>query len=893
MHKLETLQDVVGSLRDHGERPSIIVPGEVDPEVWTYRDLCERAQALASGLGRGGLTAGTRVVLCAPNGPEWVVACCALFLAGALPVPVDAQMADEDLRHVLQDSEATWVVTTESLSERFRRIETDHKPTTVLVDVTTQHPHSWRRYLQTDGPARRATHPDDTAVLFYTSGTTGRPKGVPLTHRNLLSNLFSLLSLDVIAEHDRMFVPLPLHHVYPFSVGMLLALAAGVPMGLPRRMTGPAIANGLKQTEATIIVAVPGLYQALFAAIESRIRQRGRLSLLAFRLALHLSILTKRYLGVQVGRRLFAGARRRVAPRLRTMVSGGAALDPGLGERLEGMGWTVGTGYGLTETSPIVTLNEPGKGRLDSAGRPLPGVQLRTEAPKAGHEHGEVLVKGPNVFSGYWRLPEATAKAFSVDGYFHTGDLGELTQGRLYLAGRASSMIVLGGGENVRPDVVEEVLSRGAHIKEAAVLAVDGKLVTLVVPERAGTGREDSVARSVERDLERASRELPPHHRPTTYRLHPGPLPRTRLGKLRRHQIGSLYERASRDDSAARRTGPTPTEDMSPEDQALVRDPQAGSVWRWLSNRFSDQPISPDTSLVHDLGVDSLEWLSMTLELQESAGVVLPQEVVERMETVRDLLQSVVDGEGRGQDQADFERHVARLRDDPEGLLDETQRGWLRTPGRVAAGLGRGLLLANRLIVRRLCRLHVRGAEHVPAEGPVVWAPNHVSFLDAPALAAALPPSRLERTWWAGWSEVMFSNPVMRGLSRVTRVVPIARGRGAFGNLALGAAILYRGGDLVWFPEAARSPTGALQRFHPGIGLLLLARRVRVVPVRIDGTHQMLPPGARMPRWGSIAVSFGKPLEPSDLREGADGEEHEAQRVADALHDRVARLGAG
>ncbi|MFZ0254281.1 MAG: AMP-binding protein [Gammaproteobacteria bacterium] len=882
-----TLQELLHSAAQYGDRPAIIAFSDNGAKRWTFTEIIVCARRLANGLAAAGVGAGERVGLLAGNRPEWIIACCALLDSGAVPVPIDVQMGDEDLKHILEDSGARWMFTDAGLVERVRKLGSGKGIEPIVLDVPDEAERGWRHFLKEKGDRLPRLEPPDPAVLFYTSGTSGRPKGVALTHDNLTSNLRALLQEGLIQEDERLLMPLPLHHVYPFVVGMMLALAAGVPIILPHALTGPQIIRALQDAEATAIIGVPRLYAALLTAMESRL---GRIGGTVFRLGINLSWTLRRFIGLRLGRRLFAPLHRRFGPSLRTVVSGGAALDPSLARQLEALGWTVLTGYGLTETSPILTFHRPGEGRLDSAGQPLKGVRLRIASPEQGYEHGEILAKGLNVFAGYLNLPEASRNAFTDEGFFRTGDLGYLADGFLYVTGRRSATIVLGGGENIRPDYVEEVLSAGASIKEIGVLQRDDALVALVVPEGGAKDSLPDLRERVGKDIRLNSRRLPTHHRIGSYRLTLDPLPKTRLGKLRRHELKQRYEQAggSEGEHWGEQRGPLSLDRWSAEDRAILEHPAASQTWQWLCERFSDVRLAPDTDMQHDLSVDSMQWVTLTLELREQTGTDLNEDAIGRIESVRDLLQAVAES-GPAEEAVFPEDLIERLRQ-PHALLQEEQRRWLAPRGAWTRLAGEGLLKMNRLIAPRLWKLEVRGIEHLPAEGPYVLTPNHLSLLDPPLLAASLPPRHLANSYWTGWSGIMFRNALMRWLSRATRVVPVDPARGALSNLALGVSVLQSGKNLIWFPEAARSADGRLQRFQPGVGMLVLAGHAPVVPVHIQGTYEVLPRGHRWPQRHPVRITIGPVVTPEQLAgEAGDGLTHE--RIADALRNRVAQLG--
>lgn len=885
----ETLQALVRTFRAHGTSPAIQAFHKHTVEAWSFADLSDAVSDLASGLLAEGVRHGERVALYSPNRPEWIVACMALLEAGAVPVPVDSQMAHDDLAHVLQDCDARRIMTIRPLAERLAEHGLDRRRTVILLDAEEKEARNWRRIRGDPTGPTPSVRAEDHALLFYTSGVSGRPKGVPLSHRNLLSNLQALLDIRVYRPDERLLLPLPLHHVYPFMVGLLAPFALGLPVILPHSLTGPQVLRALRDGRVTAIVGVPRLYAGLYDAIEQRVRRKGRAAAVVFHTVLFCSTLLTRYLDIRIGRRWFAPLRAQLAPQLRTLVYGGSAMAPDLAWHLAGLGWQIAGGFGLTETAPILTFIAPGSRHIDTAGKPLPGVRLRTADPDPESGQGEIQAQGPNVFAGYLHLPHKTAEAFTDDGWFRTGDLGYFDkEGCLHLVGRASSRITLPGGEKVWPERVEEILDGTPSIRESAVLARDGRLVGIIVPRAVRQGRFDRMMDAIRADIDKRLRLLPSYSRLTDFVLHPDPLPRTRLGKIQRHKLHGLFE------AGKRRTGtglvesrPIPIELMAPEDRQLLEDPVALCAWNWLADRFPAVRLTPDTSLSLDLGLDSLEWMTMTLDLRDRVGVDLPEEAIARIATVRDLLRESVEAEQATGAAVDPAVRLKR----PEESLDARQRRWLAPRGRLLRGLGSLLFCLDRLLMRIVFSLEVRGAERIPSQGPCVLAPNHTSLLDPPALIAALATGFLDRTYWGGWTGIMFRNPVLRLVSRATQVLPIDQSSRPLANLALGAAALARGNNLVWFPEGGRSLDGTLQPFQPGIGVILTAHPVPVVPVRIEGSFEALPTGAWWPRRGRIRILFGEVLDPAALAGQREGAERYRQ-IATALHDHVAALGS-
>ena len=323
---------------------------------------------------------------------------------------------------------------------------------------------------------------------------------------------------------------------------------------------------------------------------------------------------------------------------------------------------------------------------------------------------------------------------------------------------------------------------------------------------------------------------------------------------------------------------------MSEEDRGLLENPAARQVWNWLADRYPDRRLTPDTNLQLDLGIDSLEWVNLTFEIGQNAGMELSEEAIGRIATVRDLLHEVIEQAETGES-----AHQPSPLEHPEEVLSDEQKRWLEPLGMAESAVARVLFGLNRAIARGPFRLSVEGSEHLPEEGPLVIAPNHVSYLDAFAIAAALDYRRLRQTYWSGWTGAAFGNPLNRLVSRLAQTIPIDPDQAIFSSLAFGAAALERGHNLVWFPEGQRSASGEQQRFEPGIGMLLGHFRVPVVPVTIRGTYEAMPPGKALPKPQKVTVKFGRPLDVDELQRQGEGDQPQ-DRIVQALPDHVAQL---
>jgi len=864
-----TIGGLLRELTARGEHPAVISFAGDGAVTWSSKVLAERALSLARDLREDGVICGRAVALWAPNSPLWIAAALGVLAAGGMLVPIDDLADAEQFEAALNSSGARLILTTARHLDATGAILRAHNVTALLVDDDVRARHALAN-KQENVPV---SVDDAPAMLSWTSGTTGSPKAFVLTHRNIATNVEALQQLAVAGPRDRALLPLPLHHAYPFVVGMLTTLTIGTAIVLPAGTTGPALMLALREGNVTVIVGVPRLYEALLAAIDAHLEGRHLLRV-AFRAVLKSTLLVQRLSGLRAGRFLFALLRHSVALRLRLLVSGGARLERETEERLEAVGWMVLSGYGLAETASLFTGNRPNARRSGSAGRPLADGEVRIAHPDE-QGIGEIELRGSSITKGYLDNPAANREAFTADGWFRTGDLGfNDRDGFLFVTGRTKEVLVLGGGKKVMPEDLERVYGSAPEISEIAVLEDKGALVALVRPDpvklrqRGATNLRDGV-RVI---LGEEAQHLPSYERLAGFALTDQPLPRTRLGKYRRFLLPSLYAQAAA--GSGRRT----VHALAPEDIVLLREPTAAAVWRLLQQRYPDQALDLDLNLSLDLSLDSFAWMELTILLEHRLGIHLSDADIGRIETIRDLLNLSI------------ERAAGRPIALEERTITTDIERWLAPTGAFLMAFGFFLYALNWVVMRGVFRLHVTGAERLPAAGPFLITPNHLSYLDGMAIAAALPLRRLRHVFWSVGVLGLFFNPFARVVSRATHLFPVDAMHPAAG-LDAAAQVLKAGNVQVWFPEGWRSPDGSLQRFLPGIGQLLLRSGAPVVPAYIAGAFDALPRSRRIPKFHRITVTFGCPEQVATLRARGIGRTDE-ERVANALRQCVIALGA-
>ena len=462
-----TLSDIprLGAMR-FGDRPALCIAGA---EAISYRTLEACAQRTAERLARQGVGKGDRVVILSENRPEWGIASFGIARAGAVSVPILADFPAGQVANIIEHSGARAVFVSERLRKKLEGfcLGADILPIEDLASPALGGDPA-------EKPSPPVVEPGDLAAIVYTSGTTGRSKGVMLTHRNIVADALGCSSIIVLDPEDVLLSILPLAHTYEYTIGFVIPMMSGASVHyLDRPPTASALLPALASLRPTIVLSVPLVIEKVY-----RSGVRPNLE----KLALYRSPIFRPVLERVAGRKLMKS----FGGRLRFFGIGGAPLDPEVERFLLAARFPYAIGYGLTETAPIIAAAAVGRTRLRMAGPALGGAELRIVADASntavrGSAAGEIQVRGPMVFPGYYRDPERSVEAFTRDGWFRTGDLGYLDRKRrLYVRGRLKTMILGASGENIYPEEVEAVLNSSPFVAESLVYGDDAGLTALV-----------------------------------------------------------------------------------------------------------------------------------------------------------------------------------------------------------------------------------------------------------------------------------------------------------------------------------------------------------------------------------------------------------------------------
>ncbi len=823
MPKPDTLTDLFTEFRLYGERTAFIHRSGIRRRVVSYAWLDDQSRRMATLLGDLGVVKGDRMALWAPNSPWWAVVFWGALLRGAVVVPIDFSSDLARAAGILNNSGARLLV--------YSRLKPEPPfENTVMIEEL-----SWRLSSLVPLYKPEAVQPEDTAELIYTSGTTGIPKGVILTHRNLVANLSQVHQhLPIVDEQFRFLSLLPLSHMFEQMAGFLVPLSCGASVVYMGTLKPSAIMEAFAEEQITAAVTVPRLLQLLKGRIEEELVSKNLVRIFKWLCRFG----KKRPQGFR--KSLFFMIRRKFGSNFVLFVSGGAALDGEVFSFWNDMGFTVIEGYGLTECSPVLTASPMELQRPGAVGIALPGVELRIV-------DSEVQARGANIFSGYFNNLQATAEALTNDGWFRSGDVGEIdSYGWLHLKGRLKEMIVTASGINVFPDEIETLINTLPGVREACVLGLDrgqGEEVhAVIIPD--GSGRPAAEI------VNEANMHLDTLQRITGFTVWPeSEFPRTATLKVRKFMV--------RDQLATQRQANTKVS----VDRLRTLIAAATSC--------TPEEISETSFLVSSLGLTSIGRLELVSSIEREFRLDMDESQIGPQTTVADLREMVCNRK--------------------KFSLNSHYRIWCNS---LIPRLVRHLadLCLHFPLMRLFLRVEVIGLDHLDSlEGPVMFVSNHVSYLDQPCIMRALTPKWRYRTATAAWAEFFFVNfssfpqKLWKRLAYeyctwAINIFPLSQVSGFRQTLSFMGRLVDRGVSVLVFPEGERTQDGALLPFRHGLGIMVNELDVPLVPVRIKGLEIILPRGAKWPRRGKVTVVIGAPL-----RFRGESSESVVQRVQAAI----------
>jgi long-chain acyl-CoA synthetase len=813
-----TILEYLDNFRRHAREAAYVHHRGYRMQRWTYGDVLSNAYRFARELEQRGIGKGDKVLIWGENCAEWVVVFFGCLLRGAIVVPIDKIATPDFAQRVAQQVDARLCVSSMQ----------NHIPGVAEINLETL-----REQIAAHSSEPVVPPPltrDDIVQIVFTSGTTAEPRGVVISHGNILANLDPLeREIGKYLRYERIFHPLrflnllPLSHVFGQFLGMFLPQLLAATVIFQDTLNPTEVLHVIKKERVSVVVAVPRLMESLKDKLVRDFEAAGRQKWFQrqFQAANNQHFVRRwwrfRKIHNQFGWKFWA------------FISGGAALDADTEEFWRRLSFVVIQGYGLTETTSLISLNHPFRTGKRSIGKVLEGREIKLD------EHGEILVRGANVAAGYWQGKELKP-VLSEEGWFRTGDLGELdAEGNLYFKGRKKNVIVTREGMNIYPEDLEAALRQQHEVRDCVVVGLEqgGNAEPCAVLILRDSVDPESVVR-------RANQQLAEYQQMRRWLVWPEQdFPRTPTQKPKTAAIQQAVQQhfASGDDGAGM-------------PQGALADLIARVTGR------STGPVTPDARLDGDLNLSSMDRVELMSALEDRYQVDLNEANFTSVTTVKDLERLLREPQKSPQSGYLYPRWAQRwpmawIRSFIYYLLT-----WLAT-----------MIMAHPKIVGRE---NLRGID-----GPFLISCNHVTYIDVGFALIALPPRVRHKLAIGMWGEMLWEmwrppqtwNLLKRLAYRagyylvvaLFNVFPLPQQSGVRESFAYAGESVDRGYSVLVYPEGVRTPDGKPSPFRSGVGMLAARLNIPVVPIRIDGLYQMKMAGHKIARPGELTVVIGKP----------------------------------
>ena len=761
-----------------------------------------------------------KVIIFMENRPELLYSFLGTWDKRGTCVCLDASFSGEELVYYLNDSDAKFIYTSngsqKAVVEGLALSGKTSEVKVINVDEIEVEDIEIKEYIL------KAPEKEDIALMLYTSGTTGNPKGVMLKFDNILVNIEGLDKYKMFISEDIVLALLPMHHIFPLLGAGVVPLAKGATIVFLKELSSQAMVEAFKEYRVTMMIGVPRLWEMLHKKIMEKINS-SKVTKTVFKLA-------EKIESISIRKKIFKKVHEGFGGNVRFFVSGGSKLDSQISKDFLTLGIQVCEGYGMTETSPMISFTPINEIVPGSAGKILPGVEVKIS------EDGEILARGRNVMAGYYKRPEATAEAIDSEGWIHTGDLGELKNEYLYVTGRKKEMIVLSNGKNINPVEIEQwIMANTNLIQEMAVAEVDSVLTAVVYPnfqkivEEKITNIKETLKWGV---IDKYNGKAPNYRKILDIRIVQEELPKTKLGKVRRFMLHSLLNKKE-------------------EENIKIEEPkfQEYSELKSYLEKVKNKKITPMAHLELDLGLDSLDMVELLTHLETSYGIKGEESIIVNNPTVEKLANYIK--ENRGERKFEEINWKEYLNQEKNITLPNSN---------IAIHLIKALLW---LPLTLYIRVKKSGIENIPNDRPVIFAGNHQSFLDAFIFGYATPFKYLVNSYSLAKIK-HFNKGYLKFLANHSNVVLVDINKNLGEVLQTMAKVLKEGKNIVIFPEGARTRDGEMLEFKKAFAILAKEMEVDIVPFGIRGAYETFPANSKLPKPAQVEIKYFEPISSKD-----------------------------
>ncbi|VWL85599.1 AMP-binding protein [Oceanivirga miroungae] len=786
---------------------------DMDGKKVDYDTMCSKIKYLSREIYKD-INKKENVLIIAENRIEWIYSFFAIWDRYAVPVCIDALSTKEEIEYFLSNANSHTVIVTNQTMKSVEGIKDINIYNLDEIEI-----------LEKDDETELNTHSgDDLAVMIYTSGTTGSPKGVMLSHNNIIKEIEAIKYFDVTYDDEQILAILPFHHILPLMSTVLYFFyyENQNSVVLCKKLSSTEILKCLDENNITILSSVPRLYKLFYKSINDKINA-SRIAKLMYKLA-------KKVNNKKFSKLIFKKVHKTFGGSLRTIIAGGAKSDPEMIEFFNVLGFTYCEGYGLSETSPVFMGSVPKHYKIGTIGKPVESVSIKVV-------DGELLVKGPMVMLGYYNNPEKTKEVMTEDGYFKTGDLVSIDEeGYVTIIGRKNAMIVLSNGKNIDPEKLENKLIKEDSdlLKEVGIFGSNDKLAAIVVPnfEYIRSKKIGNISTYVKNVIQLYNKNVHNYEKILNYKIVEEELPKTRVGKLRRFMLPKIFEGAVE----------TKKEEVKePNNIAYAK------LKEYIMDLKKIDYIHPEFSLEVELAMDSLDLVEFRTYIENSFNIKLANDIFithYNLLLLSELISTNSSGFTESLNKLDEIVKNSKELNLKVGFLPYITRPFMW------------------VLAKLYFRFEVRGKEKIK-DKPTIFIANHESFVDAPLLSYAIPFKMRKNTFFLAILKY-FKSPFMKFVANNSNVITVDIEKNIKESIEKLAGVLKSGKNVFVFPEGSRTMDGNLQEFKKVFAILSKELDVDVRCIGINGAYEAYDRFSYFPKPKKITVDVLDEVSPKD-----------------------------
>ena len=754
------------------------------------------------------------------NRPEWIYTYFALWDRKAVPIALDSTSNSKEILYVLEDSGPKFIICSDETEKNVKEaVSLYDKGQVTIINVDSHLIDENKMEIIKKGDFELENPEGDSiATMLYTSGTTGFPKGVMLTFNNLSSELEGLEKKNLLEPSDQILALLPFHHVLPLTATVLIILKYQASIVFVKKIASKEILEALDKNNVTALVGVPRVFKLFYDGIKQQIDSK-------FITRTIYKLMTK-IKSFKIRRKVFTKVHEKFGGELTFIVSGGAKLDPEIGEFYETLGIYVQEGYGLTETSPVIAVNTKKDRKIGTVGKKLDNIEAKIVDE-------ELWIRGPIVMKGYYNKPEKTAEVITEDGWFKTGDLASIDdEGYITIRGRRNSMIVLSNGKNIDPEKLEnKVIEKSKKlIKELGVFGHNDKLVAIIVPDLLECRKQGitNIKAYIKNIVEDYNLTVHNYEKILDYKLYEEELPKTRVGKLRRFMLPELYLKTN-------------------VKKKKVEEPD-NEVYRLLKDyikKLKGIEAQPEENLELEIGMDSLDIVEFFAYVENSFGIQLDEEKFSEISNLKSLSEYINEKATKIESgEVDWKKII-----EAAPPVEEKNR-W-------ATRVLRPLFDLTIKLYFRLKRVD----RDKLSNKPQIFVSNHQSFIDSLVLGSLLPAGILYNTIFLA-IDWYFKKGILKLLVSHGNVVLIDINKNIKKSVEEIAGNVKAGKNVLIFPEGARTKDGKVAEFKKVFAIIAKELNVDVQCLGIKGAFEAYSRYMKFPKPKKIEVAVLEKFKP-------------------------------